>query len=366
MDTPRRLFRLAETRVGRVYTGGALLDKFLGRRVCEDSYCPENWIGSDTEALGGRSPGEGLSLVGWEGRRVPLRDLLAAHPKEFLGEEHIARFGSRTGILVKELDSLVRLPIQAHPDRAFSRARLGSPFGKTETWYVVDCREVDGMRAHIYLGFSETASPAAFRRCYDAQDVPGMLAMLNKVEIRPGDFFVIPGRVPHAIGPGVFCVETQEPTDFVFQLDKKGPCWDLTPAQVHMGLGDDAMFDSFEFDGPRGAAALAELHRHIDAAEGSVDLLGGSFREFFRCDLVAAESERAIPNDSFAIAIILEGEGVISFDGGSEKARKGDAFAIPRSLERLFLAPAGSRRLVVHVSRPAAQETKPTRYAQVG
>ena len=138
----------------------------------------------------------------------------------------------------------------------------------------------------------------------------------------------------------------------MFQLDKKGPCWDLTPAQVHMGLGDDAMFESFDFDGPRGAALLARLHRPVRATEGLIDLLGGGYGEFFRCHLAATAAELAIDNDSFAIAIALAGEGVLTFDGGEETVRAGDAFCIPRSLERIVLASTGADRLVLHLSRP--------------
>lgn len=43
-------------------------------------------------------------------------------------------------ILVKILDSAVRLPAQAHPDKIFSRKYFNSEYGKTESWIVLGTR----------------------------------------------------------------------------------------------------------------------------------------------------------------------------------------------------------------------------------
>ena len=126
--------RLTPTRVHRFYRGGALLAELRGEQA-EDGFFPEEWIGSVTPANnpGRADPEEGLSRLA-DGRL--LRDAVADDPIGWLGEEHVARFGTSTGVLVKLLDAAERLPVHAHPDRAFARRAFDSPFGKTEAWLV--------------------------------------------------------------------------------------------------------------------------------------------------------------------------------------------------------------------------------------
>ena len=350
LNTP---LRLQENRVARIYQGGALIDAFLGKTVFCDSNTPENWIGSDTEALGPGYPGEGVAMVVTRDGSLRLDELLRTQADAWLGEAHIRRLGRKAGILTKELDSLIRLPIQAHPDRAFARAHLASPYGKTETWYVVGGRHVNGQPPHVYLGFTAQATPQRFRDAYERQDIGAMLEMLNRVEVRAGDFFVIPGGVPHAIGSGVFCIEVQEPTDFVFQLDKKTEHWDLTPQQVHMGLGDDRMFAAFAFDGPRGDDILRLLRSRDSGMPGEVDLLQGGYREFFGCTLLRVHGSREWKPHGFAVVIVMQGMGWLV---GAEKIPcvRGDAFVWPYAAEQVRIVSEGEKPLTLFVATPPA------------
>ena len=42
------------------------------------------------------------------------------------------------------LDSQERLTIQVQPDKTYAKDILNSSFGKTESWYVLNTREIDG------------------------------------------------------------------------------------------------------------------------------------------------------------------------------------------------------------------------------
>ncbi len=197
-----RPLRLIENRVSRIYRGGALLDRFHGRTEESDGLFPENWVGSDTVAIGGLHPEEGLSRVRVGNHTESLASLLAKDPDALLGPGH--RSSSRGSN--RNIGERTRIPwfgcrIQAHPDRAFSRRHLGSHYGKTETWYILGGREIGGCAPHVYLGFTETAEPEAFWAAYRDQRVEDLLSMLHRVEVRPHDFLIIPGRVPHAMEP---------------------------------------------------------------------------------------------------------------------------------------------------------------------
>ena len=123
-----------KNRVFRVYLGGKLFSDFFGDNS-EDGFYPEEWICSSTKALneGSTDEFEGLSTI--KGTNI--------HFNELLEEQKELMLGNRNGldVLVKALDSAIRLPVQAHPDKEFSRKNFNSEFGKAESWLVLGARE---------------------------------------------------------------------------------------------------------------------------------------------------------------------------------------------------------------------------------
>ena len=106
-------------RVYRVYKGGKLFhDFFDGQDPPEDSNEPEEWLASDVKALNKviKTPKDGVSKVA--GTDIYFDDLIKDNKKLILGERE------SLGILVKLLDSGIRLPVQAHPDKPFSRKHV--------------------------------------------------------------------------------------------------------------------------------------------------------------------------------------------------------------------------------------------------
>ena len=136
--------RLTPTRVYRFYQGGLLIDRLRGEPE-RDTDHPEDWVGSVTAANnpGRDEPEAGLSRLAGGG---VLRDAIATDPEGWLGP---AAAAGTTGVLVKLLDAAQRLPVHAHPSRAFAAEHLGSPFGKTEAWIVLATREE---HADVWIG----------------------------------------------------------------------------------------------------------------------------------------------------------------------------------------------------------------------
>ena len=292
---------LKPTRVYRFYRGGALMGRFRGAPE-EDAEFPEDWVGSVTPASnpGRDEPEAGLSRLA-DGRL--LRDALAADPDGWLGRRHVERFGTSTGVLVKLLDAAERLPVHAHPDRAFARDHLGSAFGKTEAWIVLATR---GEAADLWVGLSRTVAAADYRRWIEEQDVDALLSSLNRLRVAAGDVVYLPAGVPHAIGDGVLIAELQEPTDLSLICEWTG--FPIAPDDAHLGLGWDVALDALDLDAHRPERTLPD-----------------EARAFFWAD-----EEQAAPG-RFAVLIVLEGEGTIA--GAS--ARAGSTFAVPASAESL-------------------------------
>ena len=270
-----------------------------------DGEFPEDWVGSTVTAgnPGRDDPEEGLSRLA-DGR--PLRDLVEADPVAWLGREHVERFGSSTGLLVKLLDAGERLPVHAHPDREFARARLGSPFGKTEAWIVLGTRAPG---AQLWVGLREPLEPQVYRGWIDRQETAALLDSLNALTVRAGDVVYVPAGVPHAIGAGVFMAELQEPTDFLILCEWEG--FPIRPDDAHLGIGWDAAMKALEL-----------------APHEPVRALPAEARAFF-----SADEETGAPG-RFGVLLVLEGEGEVA----GEPARAGDAFAVPAAADELGVA----------------------------
>jgi mannose-6-phosphate isomerase len=294
-------FRVRSARVYRFYRGGALLGRL--RDVDEDAGpFPEDWLGSVTEAgnPGHETPNEGLSAL--EDGRL-LRDAIADDPGFWLGAAHIERFGTSTGLLVKLLDAAERLPVHAHPSRAFAQARLGSQFGKTEAWIVLDTRSDD---ARVWVGQHAETDPAEYRRWIDEQNTDALLGSLNDVPVVAGDVVYVPAGVPHAIGAGVLIAELQEATDWLVLCEWRG--FPIDPDEAHLGLGWDSAFEALDL-----------------RAHAPIRTLPDEATEYFWAD------ETSAPAGRFAVLLVLEGQGAI--DG--EEATPGDAFVVPAAAEEL-------------------------------
>ncbi|MDQ3875970.1 MAG: class I mannose-6-phosphate isomerase [Actinomycetota bacterium] len=301
---------LIPNRVYRFYRGGALLARLRGEVEVDGSF-PEDWVASVTPASNpGRSePQAGLSRLA-DGRL--LRDAIEGDRAAWLGHRHVERFGASTGLLVKLLDAAERLPVHAHPSRAFARERLASQFGKTEAWIVVATR---GDSAEVWIGLAESVARERYRAWIDAQDTEALLASLNRIEVRAGDIVYVPAGVPHAIGAGVLILELQEPTDFSLVCEWKG--YPIRPEDAHLGLGwEDAL-------------RALDLEPH-----DPVRRLPAEARGFFWAD------EATTAAGHFAVLVVVAGEGSIA----GLPARAGDGFVVPATVRDLEAA--GDLRIV--------------------
>ena len=128
-----------------------------------------------------------------------MRDAIQADPEAYLGAEHVARFGADPALLVKLLDAGQRLPVHFHPGRAFAREALGSRYGKTEAWFIVEAER--GAAVHVALQARRRARPRCASGCA-TQDSGAMLDALHELVVAPGDVVFVPAGTPHAIGAG--------------------------------------------------------------------------------------------------------------------------------------------------------------------
>ena len=312
-------------RVGRVYTGGALYADFFGDDGI-DGYLPEEWMASAVRALnpGSTDPKEGISRV--RGTDIYFDDLLKDHKKELLGERN------NLDILVKMIDSAIRLPVQAHPDKAFSRKHFDSSYGKAESWIVVGTRP----GATIYMGFSEKVSQERFAAAIQASKTKGadeFTQFLNEYSVNPGDCFFIPARTIHAIGAGCLILEVQEPSDFTINPEHWCGDYELNHDEMYLGLDKDTAVSVFDFDN-YGRQVLDDnkiLPKIAEDANGvkCENIIDEHITDCFSLNKITVAGGQATLNAAPAIYVVTNGQGEMTGNNYSKPLQKGDYFFLP-------------------------------------
>ena len=308
-----KILRLAPNRVWRTYSGGLLLDRMEGRSHPADGEFPEDWLGSTVRAVnpGHADRNEGLAHVIVDGTAVVLADLIATDPEYFLGTAHLSRFGANPMMLVKYLDGAQRLPFQVHPTIDFSRQYLNTSSGKTEAYYILETRP-EVQDPFIYLGFQRPPTRAEMRRMIVEQDIVAMEKCFDKIRVRPGDVYVVPGGLPHAIGGGILMVELMEPTDFVARVEFDVGGRVMPEAARFMGRDVEFALDMFSFDAWPITAVQARWRGQpqLVARTSSMlreSLVDGRLTDCFCMTRTALSGVHRFHSAGFGILLVIEG-----------------------------------------------------------
>ena len=334
-------------RVFRVYEGGKLFHDFFGDEAVDGNF-PEEWIASKVKALNKemRRPDEGLSRV--LGAEETFASLLANHPDEMTG-------GNGFDILVKILDSAIRLPAQTHPDPAFSRKHFASNHGKTECWVILATRP----GAKLFFGFKEGVTEADLRQAVEKSESPGdaFSSLLQEVEAKAGDVWLIPARVAHAIGAGCLILEVQEPTDFTIQPERWCDRYRLSDQEMYLGLDKEIALGCFDLR-QAGPSVLAR-GKKPPQAEGKNNgcknevLISFSDTPCFAVNRYTVNTSCSLRN--LAVYVVTNGEGELVHPAGRCSLKKGMYFFVPFAA-REVTACTKSELELVECLPPAAKQ----------
>ena len=313
-----------KNRVFRIYTGGALFADFFGDDS-SDGFFPEEWVASSVKALNKESRGEKEGVSRVEGTRWWFDDLLKQYPQALLGNR------SEFGVLTKILDSAVRLPVQAHPDRAYSRRYFQSDYGKAESWVVLATRP----GAKLYFGFKKPLDKAVFSAAVEqsAHEKEAMVPLLNEVPVKPGDVFFVPARMVHAIGEGCLILEVQEPSDFTIQPEHWCADYRLSEQEMYIGLPKETALDVFDFS-VSGEEAIALGRRSPQILEQTKEVVRESLISYqdtpcFAVERTTLQHGSVRLTQAPAVYVVTGGQGEITWKNGARAVRKGDYFFLP-------------------------------------
>ena len=308
-----------QNRVFRVYTGGKLMGKFLGKNF-EDDFYPEEWVCSAVRAMneGSTDIYEGVSKI--EGEDLYFNDAINKYKKEILGD------ADNVKILVKYLDSAIRLPVQAHPTKAFSREYFNSDHGKEESWYILDTRP----NACVYFGFKEGITKEKFMDAIEKSetDKTVMEDLLVRHEVKKGDVIFIPANTVHAIGAGCLILEVQEPTDFTVQPERWCGDYKLSDYQMYLGLDKEISMKCFDFKtSPNSFLTPKEVYNKDGVSVE--EIINSDVTDSFSLSRINIHGGNYILADKTGIYVIAEGEGTVTGDRYEKKVKQGDYFFLP-------------------------------------
>lgn len=321
-----------KNRVFRVYLGGKLFSEFFGDDS-DDGFYPEEWICSSTKALNENSTDEfeGLSTV--KDTDIHFNELISDETELMLGKSR-----KSFDVLVKALDSAIRLPVQAHPDQKFSRVHFNSDFGKAESWLVLATRE----DACIYFGFKDGVTKEQFEKAVEESetDKTAMEKCLNRIPVKTGDVYFIPAKAVHAIGAGCLILEVQEPTDFTIQPERWCGDYRLSDSEMFLSLEKDTALSVFDY-----SYNLERVEKECKKIPKTVYENNGCKKEILisKDDTPCFAIERYIVTtgetemlNGVCVYVVTDGEGTLFSDGYSKEIKKGDYFFIPDCCDKKY------------------------------
>ena len=255
-----------------------------------------------------------------------LSELWASHRELFGNEE-----GDCFPLLIKILDAKDDLSVQVHPDDQYAAEHENGSLGKSECWYILDAKE----NGDIVVGQN-----ASSKEEFAAMVEQGNWAeLLNYVPIKAGDFFRIDPGTVHAIRTGTLILETQQSSDVtyrVYDYDRLGD--DGKPRDLHLAQSLDVI----------NYAQKAPTSGEITAPEidGVTELMSC---KYFSVERYEIEGSKTVAQPwPFMCVSVIEGEGTVSVDGGSElehRICKGSHFIAPSSSDSLRFS--GTMTLIV-------------------
>ncbi|MBQ7596139.1 MAG: class I mannose-6-phosphate isomerase [Clostridia bacterium] len=313
-------------RVFRVYKGGKLFADFFGDDS-EDGNYPEEWVVSTVHALndGSTDEYEGVSKI--EGTDIYLNDAVKEFKQQMIGNN------DEIGVLTKILDSAIRLPVQAHPDKPFSKKYFNSSHGKEESWVILATRP----GARVFYGFKDGVTVEEFADAIEESETSKtvMENLLESFEVKPGDVIYIPAKMVHAIGAGCLLLEVQEPSDFTVQPERWCGDYKLSDHEMYLGLDKNTALECFQIN-KKFPAPLDPVTLKEESGIKIESLIDKRCTETFTVNRITFAGGSYRFDNGCRIYVVIDGSGEIAGSDYSKTVKRGDYFFIPEAAKGKF------------------------------
>jgi mannose-6-phosphate isomerase len=185
------------------------------------------------------------------------------------------------------------------------------------------------------------------------QDIKAMDACFDKIPVRAGEVWIVPGGLPHAIGPGLLVMEVMEPTDLVVRCEFERDGIAVPPEARFMGRDPDfalRIFDHSAFP-PERIFEECRVTPEVIYEDGAalVELLiGGRQTECFTERRVTVTGDTELKSDGrMTVGVVVRGSGVISSGRDALTARRGLKFLTAAAAETLRINPTSGESVQI-------------------
>jgi mannose-6-phosphate isomerase len=283
----------------RIWGGKALRDTFHYE-------IPEGRIG---ECWGISAHPHGASVVeNGEFKGQPLNVLWKEHPELFgFPKEDVFP------LLTKILDANMDLSVQVHPDDAYAKVHENGDLGKTECWYILDCKK----DAELVFGHTATTKEGLKEQI----DAGNWNELLNRVKIKPGDFFYVPSGTIHALCEGTLVLETQQSSDTtyrVYDYDRKDDQGKTRELHLDKAIEVTTV--------PHSAEKTVPV-THVENGAIITTFVESSFFSVYKWEIEKSAAFTA--KKDYLLCSVINGDGALLYNGETYPLTKGDHFLLP-------------------------------------
>lgn len=270
-------------------------------------------------AISGHPNGDGTIVGGtYDGKTL-----------SWLWKEHRELFDNLEGdvfpLLTKIIDANDDLSIQVHPDNEYAKIHENGALGKTECWYVLDCRE----NATIVIGHHAKTREEMQQMIEEKR----WSEFIREIPIHKGDFFQIEPGTLHAIKGGTVILETQQNSDITYRVYDYDRLHNGQPRELHLQKSMDVITVPFieqkKPSNPSGKTQNTCLKELVTCPFYTVWMLD-----------VAGESQ-LLQDQHFMLASVVEGTGYV--DGTA--ISKGSHFILPKGIDKVTFT--GKMKLIL-------------------
>ena len=234
-------------------------------------------------------------------------------------------FGTKTEnlekfpLLVKFIDAETNLSVQVHPDDIYAKERENS-FGKTEMWYIIDCKP----EAQIIYGLKKGISKKELPNILTSKKI---VEYLNFVNVEPGDCIYIPSGTIHAILGDTLICEIQQNSDLTYRVyDWERVGKDGKPRELHTQKAIDVTQVEQEL----------KIEKTKAMKTGKKEIINSPY---FKIDKLKIENNFTEESnlETFFILNVVKGNGGIKVQEREYSLKLGDSFIIPSNLGKYEL-----------------------------
>lgn len=238
-----------------------------------------------------------------------------------LWDKHRALFGNYQAeqfpLLTKILDAKKDLSVQVHPNDEFANIYEHGELGKTECWYIIDCKEdaeiVYGHTAQNKEEFKEMVEQGNWDQ------------LLQRKKIQPGEFFYVPSGTIHALCEGTLVLETQQSSNTTYRVYDYGRVdADGNKRELHVEKSIAVSMIPHED---------YKVYPEIEKEKGVIvtKYVQEKYFSVYKWEIQIESSFQQ--NQPFQLISVIEGEAILITVSGEFRIKKGDHFILPDGIE---------------------------------